>query len=302
MKKYYLASFFYIFSIICFNSCLQNYNFQETVTFKLPSWPPQEDSTCTYPELSRWLITVSSSNSTTSFFTTSSLFSLETQKNQPLSVTALPLTKLQNSEKETCFFFPAGAIYPYNSEVITDNLYSNHITTDLTWEQGYTASLMEKIINSRIETGVTSEHINDFLKSYNWKKLQNAIDDKINSNMTAYSSSENPEQIKFYNPWQIDTASLLDNLCYGCFSINSIQPRNTFVLQESVAKLNAGDDLFSSYVPENQIIHSYNIITLQKNIPYHLLCNQILIAEITGSSAKKLSVDFTYVPIFYSDL
>jgi len=276
---------FYIAVFLClFVSCSQNLS-TEIITVSLPEYPPKTENTQAYPELSRWYIQVQSQNFSQHFYTKQNQFSLEVNKNQPLSITATPITFIQNDEipnQENLFFHPAGAIYPMNWE--------NQII-NLTWNQGFSASLMETLFLSTTETGVTTEHMNQFLSSFNWKKLQDSIDEKV---------SQSYDSQTFYNPWQIDRERLLENLSCAIFSADYLKTKNLLTIQINQLKLteSSSRSLISSFIPENQFIQDQGILTVQKNQTSTYLINQKYAARITASSAKKVLLDLLYLPIF----
>lgn len=278
---------------------------KETVCFTLPAWPPettlpsetalppettptpetvlphqnsnsQTGNSVTYPPLSRWLINASSSTQTYTFFTTDPYITFVLQKNEPFCLTAKPITLLTNGS-ETSYFKEAGIIYPYAAKN-ADN------TVSIKWEQGFLADNMQKIIASKMETGVSDEHLSTFLNSFNWKKAQEAIDKSD------------------CNPWLIDSSRLLDNLCYGNFKSTFLNTTGCY--QFDIKTLFPDNELkiLSSYIPENSRIIENNEITLKKGIENFLSDGSFLGARITVYSAKKVSVEYIYMPIFIEDI
>jgi len=246
----------------------------EEVTFILPQWPPQSELKIQYPVLSKWLVQVEGPDISQEFFTDETKLEITLPKNIPCSITAAPITNT------TSFFYPAGTIYPY--EITTE------LEQKLTWENGYVATLMQSIYKSPIETGITSEHIQNFQKSFNWKKCQDYIQKQINS-----------EGEKFYNPWQINTQALLENLCYASFSTTYLTPKNIYTVSLDTAGLLQCKSVLSRYIPENQNIIENKVLTLQKNKMELFMCEEKYCAQITCSSSKKVSVAYTYLPILY---
>ncbi len=329
MKKYYLHAILFIFMffvMILASSCNSDSFFNEKITVELPQWnvKPEIQGSVTkrnqvsdyqssvlcasqvsfpaLPPLSRWLIQIQSGEILETFFTTESRFCISVPKNQPLSITAEPLTKIKSNDgcenKETCFFYPAGAIYPYDFENKTQKL-------ELTWQKGCTARLMQNILQERLETKISDEKINDFLKSFNWKKLQETISQKIESNLENLNSDS--ENTKFYNPWQIDFQNLLENLCNGKFSSSYLEAKNVISLDIDSdffanTGLNESGKLLSPYIPENFIMQNFNKISMQKNVTKILNYENSYAVQITISQSKKMSVALTYMPIFNNEL
>ena len=340
MKKYYLHAIFFIFSffgMILATSCNSDSFFNEEITIELPPWNGECEEQCSdlranqtsnrqcsvprasqtsdrqcsvlrasevsspaLPQLSRWLIQIQSGEILETFFTTEDRFCISVPKNQPLSITATPLTKIKSDDGnlETCFFYPAGAIYPYDFENKSQKI-------ELTWQKGCTASLMQNILQGRLESEISGEKINDFLKSFNWKKLQETLSQKIESNLENLNSDA--ENTKFYNPWQIDFQNLLENLCNGKFSSSYLEAKNVIRLSiDSEFFENAGlpqcAKLWSPYIPENFVMRKFNQISVQKNITKILNYENSYAVQITISQSKKMSVALTYMPIFNSEL
>ena len=326
MKKYYLHAIFFIFTffgVILATSCNSDSFFNEEITVELPPWNVECEEQCSVlrasqasdrqcsvfrasevlspalPQLSRWLIQIQSGEILETFFTTEGQFCISVPKNQPLSITATPLTKIKSDDGnlETCFFYPAGAIYPYDFENKTQKI-------ELTWQKGCTASLMQNILQG-LESEISGEKINDFLKSFNWKKLQETLSQKIESNLENLNSDAG--NTKFYNPWQIDFQNLLENLCNGKFSSSYLEAKNVISLSiDSEFFKNAGlsecAKLWSPYIPENFVMRKFNQISVQKNITKILNYENSYAVQITISQSKKMSVALTYMPIFNNEL
>lgn len=299
MKKSYLliAIIFLTFSLPYFANCtmqvpensLNKSKNTETVTFVFPQWPPNDEVAQQYPVLKHWFVQVEGAEISKEFYTSENNITLNIAKNIPCSVTASPITYIPAPETEnkvtttsntSSFFKPAGTIYPY---------YINSTATqNLTWEEGFTATLMQTIYKSRLETGISSEHIQNFQKSFNWKKCND------------YILSKTQDLAKgFFNPWQIDRQNLLENLCYANFSATYLTPKNVIQIPLEDLTLSDCNSILSSYIPENQNIWNNKVLTIQKNKTEVYMCNQIYQAQINCSSAKKVSVAFTYLPIFY---
>ncbi|MBP5520359.1 MAG: hypothetical protein J6X84_07260 [Treponema sp.] len=162
--KYYRFVCVLLFNAFClFSGCsfFTNESDEETLTFLLPEWPPQQfvnsvdfppapatfPAPTPYPPLSRWLITVASSQKITEFSiqavygaansaatpvcSTASNYSADSNysaepaannslqitvpKNQPFCVLATPVTFLK-SGRECQYFFPAGYVFSANTK------------------------------------------------------------------------------------------------------------------------------------------------------------------------------------------
>lgn len=271
---------------------------EKEITVKLPVWPPNDQFSDFYPELSRWKITIASSEKTAVFYTDTDNLTFTVEKNQPFCILAQPLTFLdqtiypQNSESN--YFCPAGFLYPYmeNSQ--------NNTANQLTWEQGFLASQMIKIISAKNETGISDEHTKSFLSSFNWKKAQETIENKIATSQQTNENEQKKEAV--YNPWLLDCYKLLDNLCYGNFKSSYLNITGTFTYE--LKKLFSSEELLvlSPFIPENKTLSQNPQILLKKNCDNFLSNGKNLGAVINCYSAKKVSLVYIYMPIFNEDI
>ena len=243
----------------------------EKVTFYLPQLPP---SGCTY-----WQISASCPWEVQTFTTTASSFQLQLSKNQPVSVLAQPITKLANNSKLQ-FFKPAGTIYPYDFD-------SDSSCQTLSWENGFSADIMNRLIANGLENQLPPEQINTYISSFNWKKLMETI---------SINQQKNLEELElnltdnFYNPWQLDSTRLLENLSTQSFSSTYLTPTNLYTVTLDFP-------LTSSYIPMNHYLEGNHPLTLKKNEPELFLYQENYGVLITGSSGKNISLQWIYVPI-----
>ena len=301
LKPYYSMSIFKkILTIItwvvvlnftgCHNDIFSN---DEKIDFMLPSWP--ED----YPALSRWQIIVCAADFEDAFYLPSKTgnFSLEISPNQALSVTATPIIFLIDG-RESSFFKPAGTIYPYSAD---GDFYSGNLHCQLNWEDGFTAATMQKIIKSRKASGISSQNLKSFLIKFNWKKMSEKIKKNITDSISTFESSGEPEKGKFYNPWQIDSSILLENLTSGAFDSKYLNTTYIFTVSKESAKIPEGREIFASFIPENQILQKYQLLTLKKKTPQSYLLDRTYAVTLNAASAKNVSATFTYMPILIED-
>ena len=59
--------------------------------------------------------------------------------------------------------------------------------------------------------------------------------------------------------------------------------------------------ILSSYIPENDIIEKLGLIFLKKKTPQTFLIDNTYGARLTATSSKKVSADYTYMPIYIED-
>lgn len=286
MKKiFFLYSLFLVITTSCSQIFISD---EEIITIPLPQWP-SANSESKYPELSRWLLKCGSSTFFSSQYLSpqTKMISFTVKKNQPFCATLLPITKLSQNENtfEVSYFHSAGYIYPYKNSI-----------QGFTWEQGYLADIMLKIIKSKDETGLTNENINTFLSSFNWKKAQETIENKINEK----------DNEKFYNPWLIETSTLLENLSYGYFKSTYLNNTSCYSInvQTLFPDTNCSNHFFplSPFIPENKKLIETNQITIKKNIPTLLSDGKTGGALITIHSIKNISKEIVIMPIYIEDI
>ncbi len=282
MKRnlYFLLLFFLFFSCRT-----ELFNKNEELTIELPSWPEA------LPKLEFYLIKINSSQSLQEevFLLKDKSFCLDMKKNQPLSLQAFPVTRLPQEDSQQAilpdsqliqFFKPAGAIYPYDYDYQSKKM-------TLYWEGGYSASLINQLFEQRKLSDLSPQEINEFIKSFNWKKLNSLLCKK--------------SQEAFYNPWHINTENLLTNLSQNNFSQSLADPVYVYPVKTADLSLSRPSSFYSSYVPENQLIKEEETFYIKKDLP-QLFLYQNLGAYISFKSAKNISLEWIYMPIFKEDL
>lgn len=248
--------------------------------------PPGLISSPTYPPLSRWKIIVSTVQDSQTFYTTDSYLEWTFQKNQPASVTIQPITLLEDGS-ESEYFYPAGFVYPSDTPTAIE---IENGQVQATWDQGFLSEILRRAISSKNETGVSDSRLADFLSSFNWQKAKKTINEKIEKSL------ENETEACF-NPWQIDSSRLLDNLCYGNFKISylNVTDCQTYLLSELF------DDDFlplSPFIPENQLLYEKGKIKIKKNTAVLIGDGHKNAFIFYCKSAKNISRDFIYMPIY----
>lgn len=298
-------SFFALFSVFLFCGCgfsadLSEKSVKEEIFVALPAWPPSGVFRDKYPELSRWEIDVYSCEKKERFYASGEGFSFTANKNEPFCVTAKPVTRATTcvSDEKTChyetsFFYPAGAIYPYSK--------NEERSLFLTWENGFTAECMKRIIKSGNETNVSAEVLRQFVESFNWKKASKEIEKRISD-----SVANDDEAI--YNPWLLDSQKILEKLSERKFSASylNLSGYDDFDLSENLDFENncANDDaiLFSKFVIENEYLYEKKKIKLKNGVNNYLSdCRKFEII-ISVNSGKKLSKETVLLPIYFERL
>lgn len=266
-----MAIFF--LTLISFGCNPELFSTEQQVTFILPDSPS--------PTLLYWEVQITTPFCTHTF-TTSEQFNFTMQKNQPCSVLATPVTALKNGSP-TAFYKPAGTIYPYTF-LPADN------TQKLTWEEGFCASVMNKLILNGTQNRIKPEQINSYLLSYNWAKMIETVFSKTEESFLEIQT--NPLK-PFYNPWLIDETRLMENLANLSFSSTYLDTSYLFTANSQ----SFPDQAESSYVPQNLVYKQNGYLTLRKNQQELLLCGNEYGACVCGSSAKNMSLQLIYMPI-----
>lgn len=283
-----LTSISILTGLFSLNSCSNIFQerLTEEVNLQLPDWPPQQDIENTYPDLLYWKIQVMQAGKTQTFCQTENNFKLTFEKNIPVAITAQPITQLEDGGKSN-YFLPAGYIYPADYIQEGENIFS--------WETGFLADLMQKIISSQKETGISDSRLLKFLFSFNWKKARDTINTKIQDSL---SDSENA----LYNPWQIDSCKLLDNLCYGSFKASLLNISGNYTYSLDSLFPNQELSPLSAFVPENDCLMQKNLISLKKEKAQLIADGHKNGIIFTPYSAKNLSRDYVYMPIYCEGL
>ena len=107
------------------------------------------------------------------------------------------------------------------------------------------------------------------------------------------------------NPWLLDSQEVLEGIAYHNFTANKLK------LSGSI-NVALDFEVFSSYVPENQVIQESGTVKVMKNQP-ELFALAVLrepqgpqlfayAVIISASSSKKISLDLVSMPIFKEEL
>lgn len=274
-------TFILILSFLFF-SCTFFEEKQEEITFYLPDFPSILNEFSDL-EFAFWQIQYQNSEGKFYEKTYDNKIIIKTNKNEPLSVLAFPIIILPDKTFSQ-FFKPCGTIYPYDYDDFSQTL---------TWENGFCANLINMLFDSSAESNLSTSQINDFLKTFNWKKMMQSISKTTSQNYEEILSSSSN---KFYNPWQIDISKLLENLSTKKFTSSLLKTTSLYSFSKEDFNFSENDIILSSYVPENIILKEKTIFILKKDFPSLFLFNNFYGTLITASSSKKISVQWTYMP------
>ena len=257
---------------------------EETVSISLPDWPPHSQSEVSedYPPLSCWKITLAKNDGTEVFhLSPNTTLQITVQKNCPFSLQAQPVTLLQN-EDECLYFYPAGFIYPSEAE------------TKATWEQGFSAFIMEGLYKNCKKNGFSDSQAARYVSSFNWDKMNTIIDEKIQDSIITQS--------RFYNPWLCDSAKILENLSNETFRTSLLTPSSCYQLSTEEVFNKTGFSILSSFIPENPIIRKSGQITIKKGSPMLVSDAKEFGLFISYLSAKNVQIEYIYMPIYKEEI
>ena len=246
---------------------------EESISISLPDWPPhsQLEVPADYPSLSRWKITLAKSDGTSVFYTTQNdTIEITIQKNCPFSIQAQPITLLQNGS-ECIYFHPAGFIYPSSSQ------------NKASWEQGFTAFLMEGLYKNCSQNGFSQGQAARYVSTFNWQKMISVSQEKS-------------------NPWLCDSGLIIKNLSEETFRASLLTPSSCYQLSLQKIYEKTGLVVLSPYIPENQKITQNGQITIKKDFPMLLSDVKEFGIFITYLSAKNIHIEYIYIPIYKEEI
>jgi len=301
LSVFFLAWLF-IGSVPFFTGCsnISSPGSYEKIYLTLPQWPPSSPAySYEYPELLKWNIVIqgkSFDKKIEVYNNSTALLAFEEEafrvaKNRLLSITANPIT-LNKNNQPVSFFKCAGAIYPQAYEY--EGIAKGRIT--LSWEKGFSAYLLQSLYSSGKERLYGEEELEDFISRFNWRKLEETIQDKMDK---AIIELENQEDTVFYNPWLLELQPLLEALASQKLSAGSLTLKNSFAYK--IKSLDNKELFLSSFIPENRIIQAYNTLSLAKNKENIFSYDNHFAIIFKGSSEKKLSTEYVLLPIFIED-
>ena len=287
--------------------CLFDFNcMNDSVEFVLPEWPPAYGNSELYPVLSRWIVTIEGKDFCEIVnFKWDEIceqkrlsFSRNFEKNQTVCVTALPVTLTEEGE-ETCFFKCAGGIYPQFFVEKSDCFWEkNSGFVELTWERGFLASLLQRIWSVGKTGGYFAEETEGFVKGFNWLKLQQCVEQKMDA---CFEDGD-----VFYNPWLLDVSAVAESIGVGVFSMNDLNLKNVFPLvgrKLVCLDLGWGMDVYvlSSFIPENEFIQRFDCLCIKKNVENVFSVYNFFGRVFKGSSVKNVSIDDVFLPIYIDE-
>lgn len=295
MKKFIFLYIILILFLGCSYGMETLFEKKETVTVRFPVWPPQDDFNEQYPPLSRWKITVRAADISESFYTNEERAAVCINRNRPFCMIVQPITVLDDA-KESDFFKPAGFIYPWDMENE-----SSEGSAAATWEQGFLARQMNKLFCDGKENHIPAEETEYLISTFNWKKAAQTIEKKAAEGT--------------YNPWLQDSSKILEGITAQDFKAGVLNIKGSGVFgshpgsgvshQGSGAAAPPGTPaLLSSYIPENARQSETGCLTIKKGEAtlFSLTSPNTTGVLVKYESAKKVSLEFIFLPIYIEDI
>jgi len=286
IKKQFWKLLLHLLLLICsaFLGCSNSLNDlqMKELIFKMPDCTFFDEENI---EITRWEVEVQSVDKEMNYFVGNDTkwFKLDVPSNYPVSVTVRPLIQYSFSEScEISFYKTSGGIFPYDFDKS-----QNFIL--LSWENGFTAYLMQQLYKGDTPRKQTAE----FIQSFNWKKLE----EKIMEKTEAWTIKDEA----FYNPWLCDIDKILDAISGKSFTATLLNNSKckSLKLDSYINEPNA--IIHSSYIPENQFIKTNGKITIETTKNNFFTYDDYCLV-ITGSSSKNVSTAIVNLPIFIEEL
>ena len=281
-RLFYCCTLFNCALYCCFFCCCTlapDISAEERICISLPEWPPEDSLSDYYPELSRWCICITASETQKAFYTSASQISITVKKNRPLCICAHPITRLYNGS-ECSYFKPAGYIYPAS--------YNQKAKNCATWEQGYLADVMKTLFCEGLEEGLSPVEIEYLISTFNWKKAQATIERKIHTDSKL-----------FYNPWLVPKKNVIEGITSQAFKASFLNATGSTVLETSSLPQTV---LLSTFIPENKVLPLKNQFTIIKNTPFFTGDSKKYGIFVLYKSSKNISLEFIYLPIYIEDI
>ena len=162
----------------------------------------------------------------------------------------------------------------------------------VTWEQGYLASIMQRLIYESVDECLPPVEIEYLVNTFNWKKAQQTIQKKIDTSEL------------FYNPWLVPQTQILEGITSHSFKASLLNATGSVALKLSDLPVPTTNNIpfLSSFIPENQTLHQKNQFTVIKNSPIIISDGNNHALFITYKSAKNISLEFIFLPIYIEDI
>ncbi len=248
------------------------------VSIQLPAWPPTEDPDTCYPDLSGWqLFFCGKSGDETIFIpygpSGTPEIKRKVSKADLISILARPVTLSKDESFETLFFMPCGAVFPADCEKRDqkDQIF-------LTWEKGFTASLISAIY-STAEKPEDRENYGNFMLKFNWIRFSEEIKNKSDDS-------------SFYNPWFLDFPVTANSISSGKFTVLKIKSPD----YDQFPPAEEGFCALSPYIPENEKIYASRTLPVYKKTDNYFFLPQDKLLIINSGNGKNFSETTVFMP------
>lgn len=184
---------------------------------------------------------------------------LEVDFERVTAILAYPITNI-DANHNAPFFKPAGCIYPYQETISYLHGFSSEILREL------------YVCNANY----ASDEISALAKQFNWQKFMQTVEAK------SEEAEKNPEDKKYYNPWNCNHDIIFSGIQNGSFSTSYINQAKSNITSITLSDLKASSNkqelsscasLLGSYVPENFVGESF-VLPYNEQREFISICNE----------------------------
>lgn len=226
----------------------------EQVEIVFPQWEEN------FPYLCGWDVKIQNAfDSFKVFVSPGENLSFLVKLNRPVAFVACPVT-YDAAGNMVAYFYPAGFVYPYGECAGSDK---NKVI--LTWNDGFTAEVMNQMFTVSKNSGYLGEEVNEFIASFNWKRLMLTVQNKETED-------------EMYNPWLLERNEILNAIAYRNFKATDLNLKKSIVKEYFLE-----GEFFLRYVPVNSVYFETGKI--------YLNLEQVYIVQDLMQNFYKVSTD-----------
>lgn len=243
-------------------SCGGLFSAAEAVSFTLPSWPP--DSDAEYPPLAWWEAEYSAGGKPEIFRISADrsgkTAEIEVPKGRPCALLVQPVT--DHNGITAAFFSPAGAVYPY--------------TSDISWRNGFTASVFLALCAAENAAGTDEAQTSSYLSRFNWNRFSSSLPD---------------------NPWLLDKNAVCRAVALHAFSSALLSAPHCLKLPAAQFGYAAGA-MIPQYIPLYESQCRTEELDVRSGSPSCYLVTMQKIAVITAADRNNATLEISAVPLY----
>jgi hypothetical protein len=243
-------------------SCGGLFSAAETVSFTLPSWPP--DSDAEYPPLAWWEAEYSAGGKPEIFRISADrsgkTAEVEVPKGRTCALLVQPVT--DHSGITSSFFYPAGAVYP--------------CTPELSWRNGFTASVFLSLCTAENAAGTDEAQTSSYLSRFNWNRLSSSLPG---------------------NPWLLDRTAVCRAIASHDFSSSLLSVSHCLKLPAAQFGYTAGA-MMPQYIPSYESQRRTEELDVRSGSPSCYLVTMQKIAVITAADGDNATLEISAVPLY----